>query len=243
MNMNMNKRNFLGGLLLTFFLSAITAFAQNENWTTDKRNVQSFKAISFETAGDLYIYIGDRFSVEVEGSPETVGKIVTEVANQTLIIKNKQRIFTWNSKQNPLKIRVRLPLLERMDLSGSGDVEVKGVIRQARFEANLSGSADVSIEKVAVRDLQIRLSGSGDITFAGGNADSGDLRLSGSGAIMARNVQLTDGRANLSGSGKIEIWGMRYLDLELGGSGSIGYRGNPQISKEVDGSGSVRRLQ
>ncbi|HRR09227.1 MAG TPA: head GIN domain-containing protein [Rhodothermales bacterium] len=239
----MNLRLFLNSLLFALLLSANFASAQNNTWVTDKRNHQGFNAISVETAGDVYIYLSNHFSVEVEGNPETIAKITTEVSNKTLFVRNKQQYFTWNSKNNPLKIRIHLPLLEKLDLSGSGDVEVKGLIRNPRFDVNLSGSSDVRIEKIAVRDLQTKLSGSGDIQFGSGNADSGDLHLSGSGAITARNLQITDGRANLSGSGKIEIWAKRYLDIDLGGSGTIAYRGNPQIAKEVNGSGSVRRLQ
>lgn len=239
----MNLRMFLSSLTFTLLLSANFVSAQNGTWVTDKRNHTDFKAISFETAGDVYIYLSDRFSVEVEGNPATTAKITTEVSNKTLYIRNKQQYFNWNSKKDPLKIRIKLPLLEKLDMSGSGDVEVKGLIRNPRLDVNLSGSSDVLIEKIAVRDLQLQLSGSGQVQFGSGNVDSGDLHLSGSGTIMARNLQITDGRANLSGSGQIEIWAKRYLDIDLGGSGTVAYRGNPQIAKDVDGSGSVKRIQ
>jgi len=126
------------------------------------------------------------------------------------------------------------------DVSGSGDLEVKGRFRS--YEGDVSGSGKIELEAIINNNADFSVSGSGKI-LASGRANSAKANISGSGKILAGNLEVEKCDARIAGSGDLEINVKSDLDATISGSGSVSYKGNPShINSHASGSGHVRKM-
>jgi hypothetical protein len=126
------------------------------------------------------------------------------------------------------------------DVSGSGDMNVKGSCQS--FESNVSGSGKVTISATIAAKADAGVSGSGRIV-ASGTAQQIKATISGSGKVLAANLEVSKCEARISGSGDVEINVKDALDANISGSGSVSYKGNPsQLNSHASGSGHVRKM-
>ncbi|HWA34862.1 MAG TPA: DUF2807 domain-containing protein, partial [Cyclobacteriaceae bacterium] len=126
------------------------------------------------------------------------------------------------------------------DVSGSGDINLKGSCNN--YDSDVSGSGKIVIN-VAVRDqADFGVSGSGEIR-AEGTAHEVKTSISGSGKVLAGNLVTDKCEIRISGSGDCEINVKSDLDAQISGSGSVTYRGDPQhVNSHSSGSGKVRKM-
>ncbi len=126
------------------------------------------------------------------------------------------------------------------DVSGSGNIEVKGSCKS--FESDVSGSGKVQLAANIREDADFGVSGSGRI-IAKGSAASVNTAISGSGKVLAADLETRSCKVKISGSGDVEINVQDDLDAVISGSGSVSYRGNPaRVNSHASGSGTVRKL-
>jgi putative autotransporter adhesin-like protein len=113
---------------------------------------------------------------------------------------------------------VRVPTLDALTLSGSGNVVVSGIDAER---------------------LTVSLPGSGTLTGSG-TARGLDVTVSGSGTVQFARLVANDARALVSGSGSIFVTATQTLDASVTGSGAIVYAGHPQeVTKSVTGNGAI----
>ncbi len=126
------------------------------------------------------------------------------------------------------------------DVSGSGDVDVKGTCQN--FDSSISGSGKVNAQVSIAGKADVSVSGSGKI-MASGTANEIKARISGSGKVLAANLEVSKCNVHISGSGDVEINVKDALDANISGSGSVSYKGNPsQLNSHASGSGHVRKM-
>jgi len=126
------------------------------------------------------------------------------------------------------------------DVSGSGDVGVKGNCQN--FDSSISGSGKVNAQVSVAGKADVSISGSGKLT-ASGTANEIKARISGSGKVLAANLEVSKCNVHISGSGDVEINVKDALDASISGSGSVTYKGNPsQLNSHSSGSGKVRKM-
>jgi len=192
------------------------------NTITDQRVVSSFREI--ETDGSVnvdcyYVEKGEE-RVVVTGYQNLVAAFETKTTNRKLSLKFKDRY--WNIKNNNLEVRVYCSELSRVDLNGSGDIEIHDDFRSDNFEASINGSGVITIQKGNFKDLKLKVNGSGE--------------------IHGKNANAENASSEISGSGYISTWVTNHLHARITGSGTIDYWGSPvTVDTKVDGSGDINK--
>ncbi|MBD3402309.1 hypothetical protein GF420_05395 [candidate division GN15 bacterium] len=182
---------------------------------TETRDIENFERISSSGSFDIFVTVGPDVSLEIEFDDNLIELVETEVHGGTLHIDSRK---SFRSRHN-CNIRITVPTLERIKISGSGDAVVEQVTGKV-FECKIAGSGDVRLE---------------------GEVDEVDISIAGSGDVDARRLKAKDVYATISGSGDIDVYASEYLDGRISGSGDIAYYGNPRrTNKSVAGSGDIR---
>jgi len=208
---------------------------------TENRSIQNFTEVSSGINAKVYVTIQPDFDVEITAEENIVNAIQTNLSANKLEIKTKTG--TILRPNDDIIIRIGLPALKKMIVSGSGDAFVQNTVTGDKVGFYVSGSGSISVEDVLLsNELHAEVSGSGDIYFENGEATNIDLDGSGSGEVDAANVQGIDGNIHLSGSGSTRVWLSGSLEGHISGSGSIYYRGDPAIDAHVSGSGKIKKI-
>jgi len=117
-----------------------------------------------------------------------------------------------------LKITVTAPAIKRFDITGAGDVTIKGY-DQPDLALNISGAGKVEAEGRTQR-LNLNISGVG-------NADLGQLKV-------------TDADVRISGMGDADIAATGALRADISGTGNINLKTRPaSLEKHISGMGSI----
>lgn len=181
---------------------------------SDERQVSPFTGIDLKGSPDIMVTIGEPLSVEVTADDNLLEVIETRVADDTLFIGSKESY----SSRIGVKIKIVVPSLEKVVITGSGDISVTG-LNGGLFEARVSGSGDID---------------------AGGAVDSVEAVVTGSGTVDLDGLEAHRGVARVTGSGDIYLNVDESLDATVTGSGDIRYRGGAEdVDTSVTGSGDI----
>ena len=211
----------------------------------ERRNVSSFTEISLRVPGKLYFEQGSSHSLEIEAKSSTLEKIETDVRNGELIIKFEKESFFWrNFNPGEIEIHVTSPEIEKLAVSGSGDIIANSGIKTDNMALAISGSGDIKIAELQADRVKASISGSGDILIDdGGTADDLSISISGSGDVNTSGFEARDVSVKVSGSGNSRVYATDNLDIRVAGSGDVYYHGSPNIDSSVSGSGSVKKIR
>jgi hypothetical protein len=180
----------------------------------ESRAIGEFRRIEVQGSFDVKCNVGAEAQVTITGDDNLLPYVITELDGDTLVLRMERGRYSCHSS---LLATVSTPVLEGVEVCGSGDVDVIG-LQGARFEANISGSGSVTADG-EVQHLEASISGSGDLELAHLRAATGDVSISGSGEA---NIHVTD-----------------RLRASVSGSGDIHYRGDPKATLHISGSGSI----
>jgi hypothetical protein len=178
----------------------------------------------------VYVTAENIDAISVSGSGDVVGE--TKFTSSSMDLKV--------SGSGNLAAEVEVSGSLDADVSGSGEIQLKGKCKN--IESNVSGSGRVSINNNIAETASFDVSGSGRIE-ASGTASSVITHISGSGKVLAANLETNKCDIHISGSGDVEINVKETLDAIISGSGSVSYKGNPNhINSNSSGSGHVRKM-
>lgn len=180
------------------------------------RHVASFTGVELAGTNLVTVKVGGQRSVVVRADDNLLRQVTTQVSASTLVIGDKGSF----SAKSPMSVEVTVPSLDRLVLSGTGNVAVAGIQTQ---------------------QLKVVLSGDGTVQAAG-TATHVAVVLLGSGEIQLADLVGRDVGAELLGSGLLVVTAAGSLDAAVRGSGAIVYYGNPKhVIQNVSGSGSIAR--
>lgn len=180
----------------------------------DPRQVAAFTEVASFGSTDIEITIGQPAQVIVHADDNIAPLIATTVTGETLRIENRGNFST----RSAVSVRITVPKLNGLDLSGSGEASITGL---------------------AAEQFEIALSGSGDIT-AQGTTDSLAISVAGSGNVAAGKLAARVASVNVTGSGDVEVTASEQLSASVMGSGDITYGGDPKsLDRQVMGSGEI----
>ncbi|RPH32333.1 MAG: DUF2807 domain-containing protein [Bacteroidales bacterium] len=237
----MKKLSFLlkasATLMLSFLLINCTSAQKRE-----VRDVSGFTVVSLSVSADIYLSQAASYKVEMEGDADYLEKIETVVDGNVLKIKNKDHFnFEFNNKK--MKIHISMPQVNGLTISGSGDIFAQTAIKTDDLKVKISGSGNVKIDNLSVKNLDMAISGSGDIEMSGTDvAESASYSISGSGDIDNQGLQCKKVNIHVSGSGDVKVWAVDELDAKVSGSGDVYYKGRPIIDAKTSGSGGIHHL-
>ena len=206
----------------------------NCNVITVHRSVGEFTGVDSRGSLDVRLINDTACFIEVEGESNLIPYIDTDVHTGVLEIE----VQGWRNldPNYPLVIYVHAPLINKVELSGSGSI-MSDSLHAQHMDVGLSGSGDINL-KVQASSIDANISGSGDISLSG-SATSADFKISGSGDIHAYSFPVSECMADISGSGSMYLNVSTLLDVVISGSGNVHYYGNPTVNVNVLGSGQV----
>ena len=198
----------------------------------------AFTGIDMAIAADVFILQGATQIVEVTGHTNVIERLDTDVSNGVWDIEFSKDCY----KNYDLSIVITVPNINKVFISGSGDVELNNFINQNDLELDISGSGDITLNEFeGCENLEVNISGSGKVF---GNSDLTalkriDINISGSGTYNAYPIRTDDCNINIPGSGNCYIYVRSMLNVNISGSGNVYYKGNPTVTTNISGSGNV----
>ncbi|MGC4252883.1 MAG: head GIN domain-containing protein [Sphingobium sp.] len=198
--------------------------------------LKDFTAIEAVGPDDVVVTIGNGFAVKAEGDPNAVEKLEITVDHGRLKVGRKSQ---WTgSGDKGATVRVTMPAIAAVTLTGSGDVDLDRAEGKA-LDLSLTGSGDMEIGAVKIGALKADVTGSGSLEIAG-MADEGKLSLTGSGDIDGEKLKLGKAEASLLGSGDIDFASDGAVAITITGPGNVTVKGKAQCRTSGIGPGKAR---
>jgi hypothetical protein len=207
---------------------------------TETRDASGFFGIDFRIGGDVYYEIDSVYKVEVSAEQNILDKLETYVSDGTLVIKPNNGIHIRSYRD--LRVIVSGPAMNRLRVSGSGNINATNAFTTSSMDMDVSGSGKITVTGMTADFADLKISGSGDINIQGGTIHEQKLKISGSGNIDLSNVAAVKSTTTTSGSGDIRLQVSQSLNTTISGSGSVYYKGNPIIDTKISGSGKVAHM-
>ena len=228
---------------------------------TEVREVGHFRAVASSIPANVYYVQADKQEVRVESTEEFAPKVLTKVEDGKLSIKLEPGRYS----KLILRVVVSSPDIEKLSVSGSGDLIHEGVLHASGslalkvsgsgdivtgeidsrdFEAQCSGSGSIRADKLACDDFDGQVSGSGTIHVGIVSCDDFEAGVSGSGGFTVNKLTSTGGASvRVSGSGDVVLKEAAVdgnMDLKTGGSGDITINGSCRdLTASTSGSGNI----
>jgi len=206
----------------------------------EERTVTGYTGIGLAMDATVNFSEGEEYNMVVYAQDNLLPIIVTEPEGLTLVIKVRKG-YTLGTHE-PITIAITAPSVNRLDISGSGNINIAQIWEAEDLKTNISGSGNINMEAIDTDSFNANISGSGSILALSGETDYANLNISGSGNIDIRTVVAGTAYAKISGEGNIFVQVNELLDATISGSGSIYYTGSPQVNVHVSGSGKVTHL-
>lgn len=202
------------------------------------RDVGHFRALSVGISGDVEIRSGNTEGVIVETDDNLQAQIETVVEDGTLRIRLAKKNLRLDTRH--IKVIVNARTLEKLSVSGSGNVTADK-LRGENLTLDVGGSGSLNVAQLESESVAIALGGSGSLKAAG-NTERLQISIGGSGRVQVGQLQSRDVVVSIGGSGQSTVWAKKSLSVSVAGSGDVNYYGDPQISNTVMGSGTIKRL-
>lgn len=221
-------------LILALSVCTGVAFAQK----SEVRDVGSFRGVKTGEAIDVYLKKGDKESVKVEVSGESLSNIITEVVGTYLKIHIRDNSFFRGNID--VKVYVTYVSIDKIHASSASNVFSEGVIKANSMEIHGSSAADIEVA-VEANEVDVHASSAADVIIEG-TAKSIRAEASSSGDIDAYNLQVETADASASSAGSIKLSVSQGLEASASSGGNVRYRGNPQRTNSHSSSGgSVKK--
>jgi hypothetical protein len=206
---------------------------------TEVRELSSFHGVDLRSLGRVVLASGPEQKVEVEAEEDLQSRVRTEVQGGVLVIGLRWWLgaLLRVPELADVVVRVTVPELREIRLSGAGQVRSEGPLRVGDLDLRLSGAGRLALELTAERVLA-RLSGAGAVELSGTAAEL-EIRLSGAGAVQAERLETRRVRIRASGAGECRVQASETLEAEVSGAGSVRYRGNPRVESRITGVGRL----
>lgn len=227
----------------------IKVFADSPT-VTQVRPIKGFEQIDIFGSPTVIYEQGNGFSVKVKGPENLVNKIITELDDRTLVIRNKGKIGMVNislTGNDHLEVYVTSPDLTAIRLNGSGDFVSHRRIDTDNMEITLRGSGDIDISDLICDHCETELVGSGDVDIDRLEAQTSMVTLVGSGDMEVKQVYVQSTYITLRGSGDIAVdfqKGCQEVQTHLVGSGDVTLKGRVgKCAQQKSGSGDIDTSQ
>jgi len=180
-----------------------------------QRDVQPFTSIRTQGAFNIQVVSQKAQHLEIEADDNVLPLVTTEVSNNELSIKNDQRF----SIDEPVMIRISVPDLTALNISGAGKIDVAG-LKNDKFTIECDGAPVIKVS---------------------GQTKTVEIDTSGAAKIDTHGLHAAKGVVDSKGVSKIDVDVNDQLDVTVSGPSTVTYEGNPTINKTIHGPGKVEK--
>ncbi len=223
-----------GGLLANGVISN-PVNGSGKSVTVD-RPIGNVTEVVISGVGNVNLIRGDVPRVRVTADDNILEFLETKISNSKLTIQTKSGFSIH--PVTPIVYTVTLPRLEKLTVSGVGNVQAAGLVGDS-LTIKLSGAGNANLKDIACKTLNLTMSGAGNATLAGA-VEKVEVRLSGAGDIDAVGLKAAVADTRISGAGTAKMWVTDELKVKVSGAGTIQYKGSPRIEQKISGAGSVK---
>ena len=200
--------------------------------------VDDFTGINLLGSDNVNIQQGPIQIVEATGHPNIIDRLESDVTAGTWNIKLQDGCY--NNYQ--LSITITLPLIEKIVITGSGNVDVEHFTEQSDLNLEIIGSGNMLLKSfTGAQNANVSIIGSGNVfgTFDFIDLENLNISIVGSGNFLGFPMRTEVCTINIAGSGDCEVYVYDELNVTIDGSGDVRYQGNPVINTNIRGSGNV----
>ncbi len=194
--------------------------------------LRDFDGITLRGPDKVTVTQGDQFAVSVEGDGRD--RVNLYVDDGVLHVA-RRRDGGWGG--STASVRVTMPRLTRIWITGSGDLEAQKLEGPA-FRALVTGSGSVNIGDLSAQTVALTLRGSGDMILSG-RAGALDVNSFGSGTMNLDGLVARTASIRLVGSGSVDAQASERAALNVAGSGDAHVRGTNVCEVRKTGSGDA----
>lgn len=199
--------------------------------------VGDFAGLALAGSPDVTVTTGRAASVRASGSDAALDRLDIRVENGTLKIGTKRGVdWSWRD-HGRVTIAVTVPMLDAVDVAGSGDVVVDRV-KAPRFSGSISGSGSLTLAALDADATNFAVAGSGSVTAAG-RCGAGSVKVAGSGDLKLAGLKCATLSASVAGSGSVDAFATQTATLATMGSGDIRLTGGARCTVSTAGSGKA----
>jgi hypothetical protein len=187
----------------------------------ETREVGAFDSVDMTGAARLEITIGPKESLVVEARDAALKRLETEVHGNTLRVRTKRaRDWVWGGDRPRLTVRITLPKLDSLEVSGGNDVHLMG------FAGGKS---------------RIKVEGATNL-HAGGQLDELTISMAGAGHADLSDLVANNAYVTVAGVGSVFVHPRDSLEATMNGVGAILYTGSPrEVNTHMNGLGTIGR--
>jgi hypothetical protein len=207
---------------------------------TQNYSLSNFDKVSSAIDADINYTYDQNYSVSVNAQQNVLDEIIVKKSGSMLVVKLEAGTNLIDYDQ--ITVNVRGPQFAGADLSGKGNINVRGSFVSAAVNIDISGYGKIDIEKIQATNFSINISGNGELVLDNGTTNKLNTSLGGTGKIYLSNLKATNVYTKTGGSGDTEVWATDKLDVDIAGSGDVYYKGNPIITQNIKGAGKVIKL-
>jgi hypothetical protein len=181
------------------------------------RPLEPFRAVAVSGQLRLELELGPEQHVVIVGDDNLVPLIEAVVQGDELTLRSTQ---SYQSDE-PVIVRVVVPSLQRLHLSGATEAELRR-LAGPELAVTVSGAAEVALE---------------------GHVDRLTLEVSGAADLDATRLEAQAVTLRASGAGAAKVHARDSLDVRASGAVSVEVSGRPaRVTEDVSGAAVVRRV-
>ena len=201
---------------------------------TEELLINEFKGVKLRGSSNVFITQGSPLQVKVAGQQNIIDNIETDIQGDIWEIEFEDCMRDYTK----LNIYITMPVIENLEVSGSGDIVGQNDFEVTEIDLKVDGSGKIDVALVDATSVDANISGSGKILLEGAS-NLIDVNISGSGDVKAFNLETNIADVRITGSGDTELSVKDELKVKITGSGDVHYKGNPLIDVDITGSGSL----
>jgi hypothetical protein len=204
------------------------------NIISENKGISEFKEVDVSGPFVTEIVAGNNFETTITADDNLMQYIQVEKQDEALRIRLNNVSVVGNST---LKVRIVMPELKGIELSGAAKANVSGFESIRDFEAKLSGASRLD-GTVNSNTTILTLSGASACGIKG-SANSLEVRISGASKMDMQGFSAKNASIRSSGASNCTITVNERLDAEVSGGSAVNYFGNPSLGR-TNVSGGAR---
>ncbi len=203
---------------------------------TQQKDFAGFDKIEISGPFKAEIVQSEVFDVSITGDDNFLDRVLASHDGDRLRISFQHSPFLWAGPD--LKIRITMPNLDLVKLSGAAKANVSGFRSTTELEVELTGASSLA-GQIEAGDTKIAVSGASKVELSG-SGNKADFLASGASSLSLGGFQVKDAKVSMSGASKATVNAIGRLDADAHGASRLQYSGNPTLGRVVsEGASSV----
>ena len=224
---------FLAGILLA--ACGLRTISGSGNVVTREEAITAFDKLDVSYRFEVDIRQGDTFSVVVRADDNLVEHI--QVVKQGSTLKIGLKPNSPDLRSATLQAEVTMPVLTRLDMSGSSHVTITGFKSGQTLVVDASGSSHLQGD-IEADTVSFNLGGSSEVILTGSAQNLIMEEAAGSSVVDLTDFPVVDASVKAGGKSQVTVNVSGRLDVDASSSANVYYLGDPTLG-EIDTSGSA----